>query len=212
MQRIGLMMAALLVLPSLAGADYILSVRHDGGSSATVAPDTAVTLTLELDSDAGDEHISCFLRVVFSAPGLVYESCTWSSPYLNGTLDDDSVPLVGDLPEVLTDDIVPWTPDEVDIELSNVTEDGGSGPPAAFGEGTLVTLTLRVPGDYSGAGTVTIDADPVIFSLKTGLPGERVDVDTSPGESFILTIPEPTTLALLAVGGLLGPRRRRRRA
>jgi hypothetical protein len=130
---VALVVLAMVLLPSAARADYILTPVHDGNSSAIVEPGDSVTLTIDLDSNAGDEHVLSLFRVVFSSPGLIYESYAWAQPpYANGTPDDDSRPVIGELPVLLTAETLSglgYADGVVDIELSNVTEDGGAGPP-----------------------------------------------------------------------------------
>ena len=193
-----------------AGADYIIRPLCGGLDSATVDLDETFDLDIVLDSNASDEHISAILQVVFSAPGLSYQSYEWHAPYTNQTDDDDSTPFWTAVPTLLTaDSFSGGEPDAVDLELSNAT-DGGGGSPPTFGTGTLVTLTLLVPADYAGPEAVTISAEPdEFFAGVQG--GSLVYVDADSGPSFELTIiPEPASIGLLIAGGLLALRRRRR--
>ena len=191
---------SVLALAAPAGGGYIITPVSGGLGSATVNPGDAIDLDIHLTSDAADEHTSAIFSLVFSKPGLVYEGYAWTAPYSNGTDDDDSKPLAGILPQTLDSDTLTglgYPADTVDVELSNATN-GGTVPPAGFGTGTVATVTLRVPADYSPVpDTITIGVDP--DTLADGFN----TVDTTPGPAFELTIlPEPASIALLAVGGL----------
>jgi len=210
-----------LVMALLAGsasADYILSPFKHGAYGVredTVGPGGSFELDLFLDSDASDQTITAIFQVTFSSEGLVYESYDWQIPFANGTIDDDSKPPLNLLPETLSAGTLSGVgrPDGVvDIELSNAT-DSPTGPPPPFGTGVLVTLSLSVPSDYSGPQTVTLDVVPEEEGFFAGIVGgELVYVQTDGGASFVLNIPEPGTLSLLALGALPLIRRRKRRA
>lgn len=185
----------------VARADYILSPLSMGESSRTATPGESFSLDMVLSASAGEEHNSAIFRVTFSAPGLWYEGYEWHSSY--GMVFDDSVPAAALLPLELESGTLmgPGYPDGVvDIELSNVA------PIGFFGEGALVSLNLRVPLDYAGPETITIQVEPDTFA--NGFD----ELVVIPGESFVLTIPSPQggvvlSLAVLWTG--MGLRRRR---
>ena len=73
-----------------------------------------------------------------------------------------------------------------------------------FREGLLVTLWLEVPPCYPQPDTVLITIE--ITEIHNGF----IEVVTSAGEGFYLdVVPEPATFAMLAMGALALPRRRR---
>jgi len=193
-----------------ARADYIILPLWDDQDSATVSLGETFDLDIVLDSDASDEHISAIFQVVFSSPGLSYQSYEWYAPYENETDDDDSTPLWTALTTLLTADLFSGPLDVVDVELSNAT-DGGGGGPSPFGIGKLVTLELLVPADYTGPETVTISAvSDQFFAGVQG--GSLVYVDADSGPSFELTIiPEPASVAMLIVPLAILVRRRQSR-
>ncbi len=170
------------IFHSSAHADYTLSPLSGGSASKTVQKGDSFSLDLVLTSDGSDEHNSAIFRVVFSSGGLSYESYAWTAPYATGTTDDDSKPLIADLPTVLTADTLsgPGYPaGTVDIELSNVLAS------ATFGTGTLATMTITVPASYSGSNSVTISVAPDTFA------DGFTEINTIAGPSFKLTTVDP---------------------
>lgn len=189
-----------------ATADYVLTPRSGGSGSAIVGRGRTLNLNLGLTSDSSDTHTSAIFRVVFSSPGLTYQSYLWQAPYSNTSGDDDSTPRAEQLPVTLTADTLSgpsFPPGVVDVELSNVVESG------TFGQGSLVTLTLGVPAGYTGPDSITISAAPDTFA--NGFD----EIVTTAGPPFTLTIvPEPSAAvlgcaALLALSGRSLHRRQR---
>ena len=206
MSRVGVLALAMCLLPLPVYATYIITPLSSGASSLDLLPGDSFDLDVVLTSGASDEHLSAIFRVIFSSPGLSYESYDWQVPYANGTQDDDSDPLIGDLPVLLDADTLtgPGYPTGVvDVELSNVVPD----PSIPFRTGTLVTLTLEVPLDYPVPETVTIGIEP--DQLYHGLE----EIPTTAGPDFTLhVVPEPAGLCLLiAAAAFLGRRPRRRK-
>ena len=163
-----------------ARGDYVMSLSSGGTNAVTVARGGAVNLDVVLTSTAADGHNSAIFRLIATAPGLSYESYSWQAPYLNGTLDDDSKPLMKDLPTVLTASTLQglgYPADIVDVELSNVTGDGSD-----FTNGTLVSLVLRVPADYQGPESITITGAPSAIANGFTL------VPTTMAGSFTITV------------------------
>jgi len=157
-----------------------MSLSSGGASSVTVSPGQTVILDVVVTSTAAESHNSAIFRLIASAPGLVYQSYTWQAPYLNGTLDDDSKPLIRDLPSVLSATTLQglgYPADTADVELSNVTGDG-----SGFTNGTLVQLVLRVPADYQGPGSITITAVPSAIASGFAL------IPTTVAGSFNITV------------------------
>ena len=86
----------------------------------------------------------------------------------------------------------------------------GSSPlPAATGDGTLVTTLQFLATDVAVDAPITVMAadgvGPTIVLAPTGLP---VTGDLG-GSTVTIDVPEPGTVVLMLVGGLLGFRRRR---
>ena len=176
------LVAGLSLLIGLTGAraDYVMSLSSAGAGGVTVSPGGALNLDVALASSAGESHNSAIFRLVASAPGLVYQSYTWQAPYLNGTLDDDSKPLMKDLPSVLSATTLQglgYAANTVDVELANVTGDG-----SGFTNGTLVRLVLQVPADYQGPSPITLTVEPSAIANGFAL------IPTAVSGTFTITI------------------------
>lgn len=211
-----ILLLALWFVASSASGEYILSVQSETGESfLTVDPGDSFNLNLWLESDeseGSDESITAIFDVVFSLPGLTYESYGWSGLYVTGGPDDVSKPS-GSFPYTISDTTYedPLDVGAIDIHLENFLPS-----PYTFSEGLLAQLTLAAPAAYwSGGGIVTIQTDPLATGfLRATLPVHYIP--TGPGDPFELTVtPEPTTtvLALLGLGfgGLFARRRRKAR-
>lgn len=198
----GVVLAGLAGVGTASGA-YMVGATSNGMASRTVQPGNSFQLDLVLTSDASDEINSAISRLVFSEGGLLYTGYSWTAPFENGSVTDDSVPkMPDDLPALLDEDTlsgVGYADGVVDVELSNVilTAD-------RFGEGILVSLMLTVPSDYMGEETIVISPVPDTFANGFDV------VQALPGGSFTLIIPAPAGVALggLAGIGLLNRRRR----
>ena len=161
--------------------------------------DRTFTLDFDLTSDAVDESFTATFEVIFSKSGLELKSYAWTLPYETGGSNDASTPAIGSLSAFLSATTYSDA-SAVDIELSNALDTG------KFGAGTLLTMEILVPSDFPlGDVTIGVGDSPEFFNANAfGL------VPTSPGTDFTLTvIPEPTTLSLLALGGLAMIRRRK---
>jgi hypothetical protein len=191
--------AALLLAASAAPtarAAYLLSPLSEGLSSRTVQQGSSFDLDLVLTSSTADTNYACVFTVDFSQPGLQYNSQTWAAPYITASLDNVSTPgpNVTPLPALISPSSYVSRHADAgvsDIYFENFLET------ATFATGTLVTLNFTVPADFP-TGTVTITAIPD--------PGEAFyngqSIATT-GTTFTLTVipvPEPTSLALLALG------------
>lgn len=192
---------ALAAVPARAG--YMMSLTHAGNSSAAVLPGGSLVLDIAITADAAETHNSAVFRVEFSAPGLRYAGYEWESPYLNGTLDDDSKPLGFSLP-VLLDDLllsgVGYPDNVVDIELSNVLPIGPN-----FGSGMVAHLTIQVPEMFAGAPNVLISLVPDQIALN----GAEISTRTSGSFNLIIPSPSVSALFLVTVSGVLTRRGRR---
>jgi hypothetical protein len=202
MYRTAIALALFALVPCVpAGADYILTPLSGAADDVTLEPNDTLIVELAVTTDAADSHDSAIFRVVFSQPGLVLESYQWHGNYGTNPDYDDSFPLLAELPLAVTAGVFPSLqfPGEVDVEMSNLTEQG------LFGEGTLVTLTLTIPGDFP-EGTFTVAVAPDTFDGPGG------GVPTTPGSVLTVHIvPEPACLLTLAAAAPLLARRRRRR-
>lgn len=198
----GALCAVIAAPPQGASAGYMMSVTSGGQASANVAPGDSFTLDVSIAADGSEQHNSSIFRVVFSMGGLRYLGYEWNSPYLNGTIDDDSKPLDSALPVVL-DDLtlagVGYPAGVVDVELSNVLPIGPN-----FGSGIVASLVLQVPEDYDGPDEVLISLAPDQIALN----GDEISTRT--GEAFTLVVPSGGGAAFLmaAVCGASGRRRR----
>lgn len=193
---------AALAAGAEAEAAYMMSIASNGSSSAVVLPGDSVLLQVELSSDGGDVHNSAIFRMIFSAPGLKFLGYEWASPYLNGTLDDDSKPLANMLPLLLDDGTlsgVGYPNGVVDIEFSNVLPVGPN-----FGSSVLVTLELEVPDNYSGDEVIQISLAPDQIAIF----GNEIETHTDQG--FTLFIPAPSAWVMVCGAGMVGMRRGRR--
>lgn len=198
----GALCAFIALPPREAWAGYMMSLTSGGQASANVAPGDSFTLDVSIAADGSEQHNSSIFRVVFSMGGLRYLGYEWSSPYLNGTIDDDSKPLDSSLPVVLGDLTlagVGYPAGVVDVELSNVLPIGPN-----FGSGIVVSLLLQVPEDYDGADEVLISLAPDQIALN----GDEVSTRT--GEAFTLVVPSGGwgALSTVVLCGLSARRRR----
>ncbi len=133
-----------LLLVSIVLGDYTIFVQNNESDALTVNPGDSFNLDIRLETDNSDIHDSAIFRLVFSKPGLEYLSYYWSSPYPNETDDDDSTPIISDLPIVIKADSlagIGYPSNTVDIELSNSAD-------TDFNSGLLVKLTLKVPESW----------------------------------------------------------------
>lgn len=171
-----------------AHAQYVVTARSLGLDSRTVAPGETFSLDIAITGAAGDRHQAAVFRVVFSYAGLEYDAYAWAGPYENGTLDDFSTPDDSMLPLLLDADSLagPAFPLGVtDIEMQNVLPLGAPD----FTSGKLLTLTLRVPLDWSGPDQVQINVVPDQFTRFVG--GQEIAVPAAAGTPFTLVVPAP---------------------
>ncbi len=193
--------AAMVLVSSSAQAAYVLSVVDSatGLSSATLAPGDSISLDLVAVSDGDDNSNSFTLPVRFDAPGLQYDGYEFPGIWATAT---DFTPAFGFLgyvlPPTILGDMTGWA----------ATEATG----AQHTSGPLVTFGLTVPADWFGRsgnpGSVTITTGDHIPGLE-GINDGFDEVPSIAGAPFTLNIPEPATLALLAIGGLAVVRRRK---
>lgn len=186
---------------AVAHGAYTLTPLVGGLNKVDVMPGDSFDLDIVLTSDAADDHLSSEFRVLFSDPGIQYNSYQWGNGYTNGGIDDVSVPSLGDLTTTIQSNSYNPTAD-IDVYFSNLTDDG-----AMFGEGVLVTLSLTVPADWvPGPDSITISLEPELF-----FDGFEA-IPTVASSTFMLNIPSPGGISAFAVFfSKIGTARRRRR-
>jgi len=182
-----------------AHADYKITPLSGGLSSIFSGPGDSFSLDLVLTSDTADTHLSSEFRVLFSEPGLKYVSYNWGDGYTTGGQDDISSPCAN---SQLIDAASYALTADVDLFFSNLTNDG-----AVFGVGTILSLLLEVPSDWfkhhPGVYQVEVSIVPELF-----FDGFNV-IPTTAGGVFLVNIPGPAAIGLLALAGAIRPRRRR---
>jgi hypothetical protein len=190
--------------------EYVLTVTQEGEPGATASAGETFTLDIGIDSLNGVEgagHNASLFYLQFSEPGLIIDSFEWQAPYVNGTLDDDSIPGSSLLPVTVLDSTLVRGgagAGTADAQFSNVTSSG------VFTIGTLLKISFRAPEAGMAESAIGISASPDGFTL--GFQEQQVVA----GEPFTLNvvtaIPEPSTYALLAFGAMCLLSRRRRRS
>jgi hypothetical protein len=185
------LIAYLLLLADTQGA-YTIALLSQNADQRTVEVGESFDLDVVLSSESG-RHDAATLRLLFSTPGLVLKSMSWSPPYLTSGRDDASIPPALELPAAILDDTITGAglPErQADIYLSNALP-----PSEAFSNGTLVRLALSVPEDYLGFEDVVIRAEPESFSA--GFDNLRIAA-TAPFRLKIVSPPQPA-LPLLTI-------------
>lgn len=146
-----------LVIGDAVYGDYVIRPLVNGVAQMDLRRGAAFDVDVVLTSNANDTHNGATFRLVFSAPGIVVESYTWTQPFVTGSIGDASVPAAANLPVALTDQTVGAAGSDVDMEFENAS-------PGFFGVGTLLTIACRVPGDYAGLGIVAIAIDTITIA------------------------------------------------
>ncbi|MGP1345992.1 MAG: hypothetical protein ACTS3F_04890 [Phycisphaerales bacterium] len=189
----------LSIAPS-ADAAYMLTPMVGGLSVVTLEYGQTFEMQVMLSSDAGDAHNSSLFRLLFTEAGIEYLGYSWGSPYEDKTFFDFSAPLWTALPAVIDPDLVPGGASVSDISLSNVVPNG------SFGEGQLVTLSLRIPSDWSGPSTVFVVPLPDTFA--NGF--DEIETEAGTALTLNLIVPSPGAVGLLVAAAGVGAVRRRR--
>lgn len=222
---IGLTLVA-AVAPVQAGG-YSLSIAGNGSAFPDLDPGALWGVlpggTFQVDavlSDAGLPvppnpaalHDRARFDVGVTGPRFLIDNAyLWDALYASGGPNDFSVPKVdpgtllfpAGVKPLITNNLYPATPTRADMHFENTV----TVPGQKFGVGTLVTLTLKVPGDAVPGEQFLIAPFPSLFVNGSSF------IPSSAGSSLgVVVVPEPATLVLLGLGGLAAIRRRRLRA
>ena len=187
MNRLSLAGMVILTFSAAARADYILTpVPKGGGPGPIVAPPGGTfTIDMILTSDSGDSATSCDFFVNFDVPGLTLVDSGWyHGPFATTPFQE----------------ILPAPGNSITGKVSFTTF--AADP---FTEGPVAWMKIEVPTGF---------ADPVVIAaaetIAEGFFYNVTEIPGTAGPPLQITIPEPVTLSMLAVGGLALIRRRRR--
>lgn len=197
------------LLPTTAAAGYILTPTVNAQATWNAPTGSTFTVDLTLSSDGSPGtllHDSSLFYMLFSAPGLTYESYAWQLPYSQNPADqelEDCVPSRGQLPAAISSTLLSGgllPQDGIDIQLSNLSFD------QPFATGLIARLTFSVPVDYAGPSEILISAQPDTFALGFDV------VPAIAGAPLTITIPGAgPVMPLLASLTFIAIRRRRPR-
>lgn len=192
---VGCVVLALWVSAASAYGSYTLTPLSDVGQDAvTVVRGGSFALDLVLTSDtAADETDAVRIDVIFSLPGLRFDSVTWHDQFGEAGVTTGNTPI--SLPAIISEDSRPGNDIDVRVEAITLSD--------PFTSGRFVSLGLTVPSNFT-SNIVTIGINQFLID-NDGAP-----VTTNVGPDLTLNVvPEPGSALLLGVGGvLLGFRRR----
>ncbi len=173
-----------------------LELSAGGAEVIVVSPGEAFSIDVILNAPEGMVHNSSLFSLVFTQAGLSYEGYSWAEPYENQTNFDFSSPLWSDLPLLIGPGLNPGPTSEV--VLSNVVRSG------EFSSGLLVSLSLRVPDDWTEMTNIGIAAFPDTFA--NGF--EEMPVSAA-GGVLVMIVPSPSASLVCLFIAALRPRPRR---
>ncbi|MFP4105740.1 MAG: hypothetical protein ACLFVU_06565 [Phycisphaerae bacterium] len=192
--------AVSLVVVSSANAGVNIAPRGPGGEmKLAVSQDNSFTLDVPMTGSGNLD--SAVFTIEFSDPNLKLLDYTWGGGF-EGSGFDGSTPGTGALP-ILIDDLTYDTPgptEKLDIYFDNFTPSAEN-----IGAGLrLLSLKFEVPADYDFGP----DGQTVITVVPDTFASGGVPMSAAVGGEMILT-PEPGSICVLAMGGLLAIRRRK---
>jgi hypothetical protein len=139
----GSLFAVLSCVAVRSEAAYTLTPLCNGSSSDTIALGQSFSINFDLTSDVANTCDSVVFDVNFSHPGLVLNNYVWGEKYKVSGFDNSN----------------PLTSHYENFILT--------GP--AFGTGTLLTLNMTVPPDYTPSlDTIAVHVLPGKFALGAG--------------------------------------------
>ncbi len=169
--------SAMLLVVSVAHAEYTISIENAADNSATAALVQGEMVSLNIVLSGDSTHISNDFVINFSLGGLAYVAYEWSGNFPTGAAngDDRSMPDLANLPTVIARDTTGAANSAFDIQFTNFLSTGN------FGVGTLLRVDLMVPADFPDS---TIDINPFDGAFLDGF----VTIVPSSGGTFILTV------------------------
>jgi|GEM_PF-2414602 len=177
-------------IPGVGMAAYNVRVLSGNVSTRVVNVGDTFPVEVVLESSAGSQIDLAQFRLLFSVPGLRYESYAWSAPFLNGTIEDDSKPLRNALPVIVAASTYSGRGNAegaVDVGFSNVTDltltEG-----VFFQSGVLLTATFSAPPELV-AGSVRVSA--AVEAFLQGFDAEQIGVVSD----LVLTVNHPPSFA-----------------
>ena len=190
---------------SAAASAAVLQPTSGGLTSLSIPQGGSLMVDISLGSDSDRLNIGNGIwTVTFSKPGLSYAGYEWSLPFVNGSENEASSPKSEfPVPLSIATYVIPGSSDDlVDIYFENSTSDG-----IEFNGGKMVTLNLQIPSNFE-LGQLTITAMPDQFGTLSG-PFPYGDATSGVFTLTVTAVPEPSSLGVLLLAGLILGRRRR---
>lgn len=177
--------------PPAGAAPWLNATFDDGGSAGSV------DLTLTAVNLVGSEFVDVWLFNL--DPALNPTLLVFSAPSKTGSFTD---PTISQSVDAFKADGDGWFDIEIDFA-------SGGGAATRFGPGEDVSYTI------TGIGSLTADSFDFLSSLGGGhgpfpTAAHVQGIGQTGADSGWITVPEPTSLALLSIGAIASLRRRRR--